>query len=327
MKIKKKIVLIVVLILAAAGVFVFLRMKKKQGGDEAQSQIKVFLGFIESVISTTGTVYPKNRLEVRPPVGGRIEKILVKEGQDVKTGETLAWMSSTERAALLDAARGQGDEKLKYWQEVYKPVALLAPIDAEVIVATTQPGQTVTTSDAVVVLSDELIVRAQVDETDIGKVRMGQDARISLDAYPDVKIKAKVDHIYYESQTVNNVTIYKVDLVPEQAPEFFRSGMNAAVDFIVARKESTLLLPAEAVHKEGDEDYVLLKQDNDGAPVKRIVKLGISDDKNYEIVSGVAAGDPILIKTKQYVLPQPQTESKNPFLPKFPSGRKSKPVP
>ena len=88
--------------------------------------------------------------------------------------------------------------------------------------ATIQPGQTVTTSDAVVVLSDRLIVRAQVDETDIGKIKLNQGAFITLDAYLDTKIGAVVDHIYYESETVNNVTIYKVDLIPENTPEFFR---------------------------------------------------------------------------------------------------------
>ena len=114
-------------------------------------------------------------------------------------------MSSTERAALLDAARGQGEENFKYWEETYRPIPLPSPIDGEVIVATTQPGQTVTASDAVLVLSDHLIVRAQVDETDIGKIKPDMKANITLDAYPDTKIKATVEHIYYESQLIFNL--------------------------------------------------------------------------------------------------------------------------
>ncbi|MFA5411342.1 MAG: HlyD family efflux transporter periplasmic adaptor subunit [Candidatus Omnitrophota bacterium] len=280
------------------------------------------LGSIESVISTTGTVYPKNRLEIKPPVSGRVESILVKEGESVKVGQTLAWLSSTERAALLDAARGQGEEKLKYWQETYKPIPLLAPIDGEVIVATTQPGQTVTTSDAVVVLSDQLIARAQVDETDIGKIKLNQKASIILDAYPDTKIEAKVEHIYYESETVNNVTIYKVDLIPVETPDFFRSGMNATVDVIVEGREKALLLPVEAVRKEGNESYVLLKEAGGKNPVKRTVKLGLTDDKNYEVLSGLTSGDTIIITTKKYVFPDGSSNTgTNPFMPKM-SSRK-----
>ncbi|MDD4182766.1 MAG: HlyD family efflux transporter periplasmic adaptor subunit, partial [Candidatus Omnitrophica bacterium] len=199
---------------------------------------------------------------------------------------------------------------------------LLAPIDGEVIVATTQAGQTVTTSDSVVVLSDRLIVRAQVDETDIGKVKQGQKAVISLDAYPDTKINASVDHIYYESETVNNVTIYKVDLVSESAPKFFRSGMNATVDFTVLSIENALLIPVVAVHKDKNENYVLLKQAGSINPVKRVVELGITDDKNYEVISGVTANDTIIITTKKYVFPSNGNTGSNPFLPKMPSSRK-----
>lgn len=178
------------------------------------------IGDIDIFVSTTGTVLPKNRLEVKPPVNGRIEQVLVQEGQKINAGDTIAVMSSTERAALLDAARGQGEEKLKYWQEVYKPIPLVAPINGEVIVGTIQPGQAVTTNDPVIVLSDRLIVRAQVDETDIGKIKPGQKAVVSLDAYPETKINAIVDHIYYESKTFNNVTIYEVDLLPDTIPFF-----------------------------------------------------------------------------------------------------------
>ncbi|MDO9572995.1 MAG: biotin/lipoyl-binding protein, partial [Candidatus Omnitrophota bacterium] len=162
-KLKIGLVLIGVLIVV---VFIVLRLRPKVDTDNIIKEISPAIGTIETVISTTGSILPKNRLEIKPPVNGRVESVLVKEGQKVKIGDTLAWMSSTERAALLDAAMTQGKEKLEYWQEAYKPIALLSPIDAEVIVATTLAGQTVTTADAVVVLSDELIARAQVDETD-----------------------------------------------------------------------------------------------------------------------------------------------------------------
>jgi len=310
---KLKIIFIIVVI-AGIGVFLMIKIKGKSPSSEIIKEISPTIGTIQAVVSTTGTVLPKNRLEVKPPVNGRVESIEVQEGDKVKTGEILAWMSSTERAALLDAARGQGEKALKYWKEVYKAIPLLSPIDGEVIVATTQPGQTVTTIDAVVVLSDQLIVRAQVDETDIGRIKLGQNAVITLDAYPDTKIKAVVEHIYYESQTVNNVTIYNVDLLPENVPPFFRSGMNATVDFIIQSKGNILLIPVEAVHKEKDGNFVYLKQGNGKVPLKAPVALGISDDKNVEVLSGITGNDRILITTKKYVLPSSATGT-NPFLP------------
>jgi len=311
---KKYKIIFLILILIVSVIFIQSRMRHTESETEMVKEINLERGNIQNIISTTGTVLPRNRLEVKPPVNGRIDDILVKEGEVVKAGQTLAWMSSTERAALLDAARGQNEEQLKYWKEVYKAIPLISPIDAEVIVATTQPGQTVTTADAVVVLSDSLIVRAQVDETDIGKITLNQKAVISLDAYPDANIKARVEHIYYESKTVNNVTIYEVDLIPDDVPLFFRSGMNATVDFLTQSRENVLLVPQEAVLKEKDADYILVKQGNAGQPVKTMVKLGMSDDKNVEIISGASENDIVVIKGKKYSLPK-NTNGKNPFMP------------
>jgi macrolide-specific efflux system membrane fusion protein len=310
---KLKIILVLAVVLIA-GVFTVMRFKPKADTDNLVKEVMVTRGTIQTIISTTGTVLPKNRLEVRPPVGGRIESILVKEGQRVKVGTTLAWMSSTERAALLDAARGQGEEKLKYWQEAYKPIALLAPIDAEVIVATTQPGQTVTTADAVIVLSDVLIARAQVDETDIRKVKLGQSAQILLDAYPDTKINATVEHMYYESKTVNNVTVYEVDLVPKNVPDFFRSGMNTTINFVENSKVDILVIPVEAVYRDKDESFVLIKKEGQADLLRQPVKLGITDDKFIEVLSGVNENDVLVIKNKKFVLPKSDTGS-SPFTP------------
>ena len=307
-----------IVIVAAAASAVWYRAHRARPAAEQFRQVSPFVGSVKSSISSTGTVLPKNRLEIRPPVSGRIEQLMVKEGDKVRAGITLAWMSSTERAALLDAAAGQSAEKLAYWQDVYKAIPLISPIDGEVIVAKTQPGQTVTASEAVVVLSDRLILRAQVDETDIGKVQLGQRAEIMLDAYPDTAIGAEVDHIYYESKTVNNVTVYEVDLVPEDVPGFFRSGMNATVSFIIKSSASALLIPLEAVQQENGQPFVLVRQPGAQEPVRVRVELGISDEKNTEVVSGVSAQDILLVRSGKYSLPQKGSGGTNPFMPARP---------
>ncbi|HNX80738.1 MAG TPA: efflux RND transporter periplasmic adaptor subunit [Candidatus Omnitrophota bacterium] len=312
------------IIFVAAGFLVMKAMHQKKAGAVVK-EITPTVGDIQITISVTGTVLPKNRLEVKPPVNGRVKEVLVQEGEKVTVGQTLALMSSTERAALLDAARGQGQETLQYWEEVYKPILLISPINGEVIVSTAQPGQTVTTADAVLVLSDQLIIRAQVDETDIGKVKLNQKAIVSLDAYPDNKIQATVQHIYYESETVNNVTVYKVDLVLDEAPAFFRSGMNATIEFIEKSCEHALLLPVDAVHvsKDKKDAYVLKKQPGDAQPVRQTVELGITDDKNYEIVSGLNKDDTVIVSEETYVLPDAGSTAKNPFMPSFKKQKKS----
>ena len=293
--------------------------RQTKSAGEIIKEISPIYGSIMTFISTTGTVEPQNRLEIKPPISGRIEEILVLEGEKVDTGQILAWMSSAERAALLDTARAQGAESLKYWEDAYKATPLIAPIDGEVIVKAVEPGQTVTSSDPVVVLSDRLIVKAQVDETDIGKVKLGQKAIIGLDAYPQVKVDSVVDHISYESTIVNNVTVYEVDILPKEVPDVFRSGMSANVDIIEKAKDNILLIPLEAVSEDKEGNFVLLRQARGKKTIRHKIELGISDEKNIEVTSGLAPQDKIIIKTQGY-LPSKDSQSKSsPFMP---SGRR-----
>lgn len=294
-----------------------MRLKDNDSSDEVLKVISPTIGSIQNSISTTGVVEPQNRLEIKPPINGRIEEILVEEGQSVKTGDVLAFMSSTERAALLDAARIKDKSELEYWQKAYNATPLIAPIDGEVIVRAVEPGQTVSTSDAILVLSDRLIVKAQVDETDIGKVKAGQDAIISLDAYPEIEVNSKVNHISYESKIVNNVTIYEVDILPDSVPEVFRSGMSASVDIINKSKDSILIIPLEAVDQTKDGAFVLLG--NPAKPTRQKIELGISDEENVEVVSGLNQDDKIIVKTQKY---QPSKGNNSGGSPLLPFGRR-----
>ena len=262
---------------------------------EVTEEVRPERGSIRVQVSTSGMVKPQNRLEVKPPISGRIEEILVEEGDSVKKGDVLAWMSSTTRALLLDAARLEDPEKAREWEDVYKPAPLVAPMSGTVIVRSAEPGQTVTSQDSPFVLADRLIVQAQVDETDIGQVKEGQRAVITLDAYPNKKVRAVVGAIAYESRVVNNVTTYEVDILPERVPEVFRSGMSANVDITVAEEEDVLLLPVEAVKQRKGKRHVLVKEGEKAEPISRTVEVGISDGKMIKIISGLNEEDVVLI--------------------------------
>lgn len=261
--------------------------------------VSVARGAIQSSLPATGTVMPRNRLEIKPPVAGRIDTVLVDEGQQVYKGQILAWMSSLERATLLDAARAKGEEELKRWEEIYKPTPVIAPINGFVIQRSVEPGQTFMSSDTVLVMADVLIVKAQVDETDIGRIKINQKVEIILDAYPKEKIKGEVEHIAYESELVNNVTVYKVDVIPETVPEYFRAGMSATVNFYQNERQNVLVLPTKAVKKRGKNSYVfkIAQEGKDPEPLQ--VETGLENGENIEIVSGLGEGDKVAIPTKE----------------------------
>lgn len=329
MKRRTKITFIL-LVATAAGIFIVLKFIGN-GTTTQKSTIREIHpthGTIQTTVSTTGVVYPRNRLEVLPTVSGRIEKILVNEGDKVRRGQLLAYMSSTDRASLIDAARGQGSDAVKYWEETYKPIPVIAPIDGTIIVRTIEPGQTVNTTTDIVVISDMLIVRASVDETDIGRVALGQRASISLDAHPEITVMGKVSRIFYESATSNNVTIYYVQIECDHIPSVFRSGMSANIEIIEKMSKDALLLPAEAVSSENGESYVMVKGNGNGKshPEKKVVTTGLSNNGMTEIKSGITENDTIIIVSKNFVLPKSNT-GKNMFLPSGPSRNNRNPGP
>ncbi len=317
---RNRVITIVSGIVIVAVLLFFYRAKNNTQGKAATEEIHPFLGDVRLAITTTGIVEPQNRLEIKPSINGRIEEIVVREGDAVKKGDILAWMSSTERTALVDAAGFQGDQARQYWEDVYKKTPLISPINGAVIVRSVEPGQTVTTADPVLVLSDRLIVNAQFDETDIGRVKVGQKAIISLDAYPKNKIKGVVDHIAYESSIVNNVTIYDVDIVPGEVPDFFRSGMSANVEVVEKEQEGVLLIPVEALDEDRNGTFVMVKEKPRGAVQKRPVTIGSRDEKNAQVISGVSASDIVVMQNQSFSLKQNKTGT-NPFMPSRPRNR------
>ena len=177
-----------------------------------------------------------------------------------------------------------------------------------------ESGQTFTTADAILVMSDRLTVKAQVDETDIGKIKLKQKARITLDAYPEELIDAVVDQIAYDSKTVNNVTTYIVDVLPKSAPIYMRSGMTANVTFDVDFREGVILVPTEAIKTEDDTSIVTLPNPKDkDKPIERVVTLGLSDGKKTEIVEGLQVGEKILVQ--EFKVKEKNSGGANPFSP------------
>lgn len=291
--------------------------------EQAIEEIVPRIGSIRIAISTTGTVEPQNRLELQPPIGGRIEKIFVQEGETVKAGQIVALMSSTERAALLDAARMNNSKEVAYWKEAYKATPIIAPINGRIIVRNIEPGQTVTATDVLFVLSDRLMLKANVDETDIGHVKVGQSVAIQLDAYPDVHVDGRVDHISYESTVVNNVTIYQVEIIPDQIPDVFRSGMSATIEIVKAEKNNIIKLPSRAIHQRRDRYFVFVKSDGKHPYRPRMVVAGLSDSTYSEITEGLSTEDIVIVES---ALDQSKKNvktktKKNPFMPKRPGKR------
>jgi macrolide-specific efflux system membrane fusion protein len=306
---KKLIIAIAVVAVMVAAYFLFF---KKKGTQITYEPAEVTRESLSVVILATGTVQPENRLDIKAPIAGRAEEVKVVEGQTIKKGQILAWMSSSERAAMIDAARAEGAATLKKWEDLYRPTPVIAPIDGTIIQRNVEPGQTFTNTDSIFVMSDRLIVEAQVDETDISQIKLGGRAEIILDAYAKEKIPASVRQIAFEAKTINNVTSYIVKVLPDEVPEFMRAGMTANVNFSIESKNDVLTIPNDAIKTErGKMKLIVPGPDGKPAPESPAVEFGMTDGRRTEIVSGLKEGDTVLIEN--IIAEEKSDKSSSPF--------------
>jgi macrolide-specific efflux system membrane fusion protein len=319
----KKLWLVLIPLVVALTAFYYFRDKSANGSQQATFEtVQVRRGNIEVKVLSTGTVEPHTRVEVGSPVNGRVEKVLVDEGDMVKEGDVLAWISSEDRIALLDAARSalesareandtEADREAKAGYEVadkaYRPVPLTNSIRGEVISRTCEPGQNVSTATPLFAIADRLVATVQVDEADIGKIRQGQRAWVVLDAFPDERVQAKVSKISREGKLVSDVVEYDVMVEALRVPAHWASGMTANVEFSVASKENVLVLPRSALVEEDGRQFVTVGA---GAPVRRQIRTGITDGKTVEILDGLNEGDSVLL-TKAGSSGQSESDSRS----------------
>jgi macrolide-specific efflux system membrane fusion protein len=276
---------VVVLLALLAGAWYFLA---GSSGKPAYEYIKVQPGPLRVTLRESAVIAPEHRLTVTPPIPGRIDSIEVANGVEVKQGQVLAWISSTERAALMDSARAEGGKEMKYWQDVYKPAPLIAPLDGHIISTAVVPGQVVVTAQTVFTMSDHLLVQAFLDETDLNHVWLGQTAEITFDSFPDAHLTGKVHEIAYDATTVNNVTTYQVNIYLDSTPAYVRSGISANVFLLISDRPKVLRVPSDAISPEGT---VLVAQDKDQPPVVQKVVPGLTDGTWTEVTSGLDEGD------------------------------------
>jgi macrolide-specific efflux system membrane fusion protein len=198
------------------------------------------------------------------------------------------------RAAEVARTRARRDETriaLGYTE-------IRAPISGTVASVSTQVGETVAASFAAptfVTIVDlaRLEIRASVDETDIGRVRIGQEVAVRVDAFAGSRLPGAVRAVYPKAELVDNVVTYVVvvDLGAAASVEL-RPAMTVHVDFLLARRERVVAVPRAALFEEGERSYVVVRGADGYA--ERDVVAGLATTREVEIAAGLAEGDVVV---------------------------------
>lgn len=147
-------------------------------------------------------------------------------------------------------------------------------------------------SFAEIINTSSLTMTVAVSEGDIGGVKVGQPATVTIDAISGLELAAHVAAISANATDSSDVVSYEVTLKLDQTDSLVRSGMSASAEVVVAQA-SGVTLPNGAVSGSGSEGAVTL--DQDGRRVQREVVVGLRGTTRTQIVSGLEAGDELIV--------------------------------
>lgn len=272
------------------GTWFWMRSRSDMSWNTITPSVKNFI----VTLPNTGVVEPHHKITIRPPVAGRLDKIVVEEGQQVEEGQILAWISSTDRAALIDAARAQGPKAVAEWSQVYRPTPIISPSQGTIIRVDIVKGQTIDNTTHLFELSDKLIVRSFVDENDIGHVSKGQKTEILVDAFPNEKLQGQVLSIAHSSDSESSVTAYEVIIEPTHLPSHLKVGMTSTVHFVVTEKQGATLLPTWIANGKENTQIEVFVKGPQGDPIKQTLNVGESNGEFIEVLTPLAKSLEIL---------------------------------
>ena len=233
---------------------------------------------IEEVVKCNGIVAtdPNKTAQVSSRIQGRVLKLLVNLGDEVKQDQELVEIES----------RQIGNPP---------PVAMLkSPIAGTVIHRDVTLGETVEPDKHLFEISDmrDVLVECDIYEQDVAKIKVGQKARIKLPAaYPNESFEGEVSFMSATLDPETRTSHLWIRLPNNEMR--LKPGMQAQAAVIVKEKARAVAVPKEAVMEEGAEKFVYIEE-GENAFKRQSVVLGISNDKYIEIKKGLIPGDRVV---------------------------------
>lgn len=305
---------------------------------------------LKSKVSATGTIIPVDSVEVSSKITARIKSVLVKENDIVTAGETVATLDAKTLATKRDQAQYKvTNAKAKYDRESYlysiganpqttyedaqynyeaaqseleetesdlAETIIQAPMSGIVVGKPKTVGTMATagTDNPTVIMRiadlSKKQIMAKVDETDIGNIKIGQEATFTVDSYAGKTFTARVTKISQtdtantwqtvatsassSSSSTASVIYYYVTLDVDDPENLLLPAMTARVEIETADKPSALAVPIAALKTETGGSYVIVKMP-DGTEEKRSVATGIYSDDYVEILDGLVEGENVSV--------------------------------
>lgn len=277
----------------------------------------------KDVVLSSVTQFAGSTVNVTPRQAGTVTAVNVKVGDKVAKNKKLFDVKSdniVNQIQSLEVNIEAAELEVENRQKAVDELTVKAPIDGIVFNIQAEVGDTVGSSgsgssgssggsvggsssgsnssgNALATLEnrDALKVEIPVDELDIGKVQIGQEAQVKVDAFPDKVYKGKVTTISPQGTVSNGSATFDVVVTVEE-PEGLKSGMSSTVAIVTSAAENALLVPIEAIMDFNGKKFVLVK--NDTKTVRTEVTIGVVNTDSAEVLTGLKEGDTIVMQSQ-----------------------------
>ena len=343
-------------VLVAGGVYWYMESSAAEKTAQAVETVAVQRMDIKSTVEATGTIRPVDSVEVSSKITARINSVLVKENDTVTAGQVVATLDGKDYEAKRDQAQYRvTNTRAKYNRMSYlesigaksksdledaeynydtaqstleeansdaSETIITAPISGVVVgepkTAGTMAVQGSDNPTVIMRIADlsKKQIKAKVDETDIGNIRIGQEATFTVDAFTDKKFTARVSKISQTDVTNSwdtssssssassstSVIYYYVTLDVDDPENLLLPAMTARVVINTADRNDALVVPLSTLKTDAAGSYVLVLQE-DGTQETRYVETGIYSDEYVEILRGLSEGERVVNTYTAKVVP------------------------
>ncbi len=197
-------------------------------------------------------------------------------------------------------------------QNNYNNDIITAPFDGQIAVLGVQKGDQINSATVLATLvTKQKLVQVSLNEVDVAKVKVGEQATLTFDAIPDLTLTGKVTEVDIIGAVSQGVVNYNVQIGLDSQDDRIKPSMSASADIITEVRQDIIAVPSGAVKTQNGVSYVQLLNSADTAsagtsqlqvtssvaPTDQVVTVGLSNDTMTEITSGLKEGDLVVTQT------------------------------
>lgn len=256
---------------------------------------EINLNYQDELISLKGKFINYAEASVFPKVNGRVDDIYVRSGQYVTKGTPLFKLDDTALINQIETQKKSIDNlelKIEQLQLELEKSIVKSPVEGKIEELYVAENQAIANNTKIAkVVSNDLVANIEIDELDIGKIKLGQEANLFIPGYSEEEVKGVVSYISNTGIVKDGITTYSV-YISFEPNEQIKSGMTVDASIMIEKAENVLMVPTTSiVDIKGGKGvrYIV----GDKIDVKK-VEVGISNDTMTQIISGLELTDTII---------------------------------